>query len=254
MNHPGNSTLLSDIKATYKWLNDHAEDARVYMLLLGNEKLFLNVDDPSEEWWPGQWVMAEELVMNIHCDYGDMKHVKKFLLDYANLLRVSGCSTMSRFSRQPTAVATQARYLTKPGLMKTLDEMRKSGKATDMVLVPTADVPEELLDVETELVGQDGSAQTSDVLGSSPELLETEEVATDNDGITAGASSEIPDDVFTDLLELRAHSVILAALIPHVGNWADWKHETSHGKDLLDFDGTYFGAKAVLGKYRDICR
>lgn len=254
VNHPGNLTLLSDIKATYKWLNDHAEDAREHMLLLGKEKLFLNVDDPSEDWWVGQWVTAEELVLNIHCDYGDIKHVKRFLLDYANLLHSSGCSTMSRISRQPMAAATEARYATKPGLMKTLDEMRKSDKATDMVLVPTVDLPQEMLGFETELVGQDGNAQTSCVLDSSPEPLETEEVATDNDETTAGGSSEIPDDVFTDLLELRAHSVILAALIPHVRSWTDWKHETSHGKDLLDFDGTYFGAKAVLGKYRDICR
>ncbi len=248
--------MLSDIKATYKWLNDHAEDAREDLLLLGKEKLFLNVDDPSEDWWVGQWVAAEELVLNIHCDYEDMKHVKKFLQDYANLLRIAGCSTMSRFSRKPTAVATGARYLTKPGLMETLDEMRKSNKTTDMVLVPTADIPEDMLDFETK-VGQleESSAQTSGVSGpSDSELLETEEEAT-NDGIMADSASEIPDDVFTELLELGAHSVILAASIPHVRSWAeDWKHETSHGKDLLYFDGTHFGAKAVLGKYKDICR
>lgn len=52
--HPGNPTLLSDIKATYKWLDRHAEAAREHLLLVADEKLFLNVDDANLEWWEGQ--------------------------------------------------------------------------------------------------------------------------------------------------------------------------------------------------------
>ena len=214
------------------------------MLLLGREKLFLNVDNPSEDRWVDQWATADGLVLNVPYDYGDVKRVKEFLQDYANLLRVAGCSTMSFWEHK--AATAEARHLTMLGRTEVLDEMRKRGKTTDMVLVPTNDVPEEVLDL-----GTCTTAQTAGVLGSShAELLESEEEA--HGGIIAGTSDNIPDDVFKNLLELRAHKVVLAASSPHVRSWAeDWEHDMSHGMDLLSFDGTYFCAKAVLGKYRN---
>ena len=212
------------------------------MLLLGREKLFLNVDNPSEDQWVDQWATADELVLNVPYDYGDVKRVKEFLQDYSDLLRVAGCSTMSFWKHEATA--TEARHLMMLGLMEIFDEMRKSGKTTDVLLVPTNDAPEEILDLGT------CTSQTAGVWGSDAELLESEEEA--HGGITAGTSDDIPDDVFTNLLELRAHKVVLAASSPHVRSWAeDWKHDMSHGMDLLSFDGTYFCAKAVLGKYRN---
>jgi len=205
------------------------------MVLLGREKLFLNVDNPSEDIWVGQWAGAEELVLNVPYDYGDVKRVKKFLQDYANLLRVGGCSTMSFWESR--AATTGAHHLTISGLMEILDEMRKRGKTADMVLVPTSGAPEEMFD-----------------LGTCTEVLESEEEA--NRGKIAGTSGDISNDVFTNLLELRAHKIVLASSSPHVRSWAeDWEHSTSHGMDLLSFDGTYFCAKAVLGKYRNTsCR
>ena len=208
------------------------------MLLLGREKLFLNVDNPSEDRWVDQWATADELVLNVPYDYGDVKRVKEFLRDYANLLRVAGCSTMSFWEHN--AAPTEARHLMMLGLMEIFDEMRKRGNTTDVVLVPTNDAPEEILDLGT------CTAPTADVSGSHAELLESEEEAHG-----AGTSGDIPDDAFTNLLEFRAHKVVLAASSPYVRSWAeDWEHDTSHGMDLLSFDGTYFCAKAVLGKYR----
>jgi len=215
------------------------------MLLLGREKLFLNVDNPTEDQWVDQWATADELVLNVPYDYGDVKRVKEFLQDYSDLLRVAGCSTMSFWEHD--AATTEARHLMMLGLMEIFDEMRKSAKTTDVLLVPTNYAPEEILDLGT------CSAETAGVLGSHAELLESEEEA--HGAIIAGTSDDIPDDVFTNLLELRAHKVVLAASSPHVRSWAeDWKHDMSHGMDLLSFDGTYFCAKAVLGKYRNPCR
>ena len=54
-------------------------------------------------------------------------------------------------------------------------------------------------------------------------------------------------------LELSAHRVVLAASIPYIRDWAkDWKHGTSDGVKLVGFNGTLFGAKAVLSQYPSI--
>lgn len=235
-NHPGNSTLLSDIKATYKWLNDHAGEAREHMVLLEGEKLFLNVDDPCEDWWVGKWVMAQELVLNLHYDYGNMKRVKAFLQDYNTLLRASGCSTMllsSREREEPAVTSTQS------DIMSVFNEMRRGGEILDMVLIPTFNSPIDVLS-SLDSAGVDMGPESD--LGDS------------------GSEEEAAGENLADVIEnvdpsLRAHRVILAATIPFIRDWAEgWKHNKLDDLALVEFNGTSFGAKCILGKWPSTLR
>jgi len=120
------------------------------MVLLEGEKLFLNVDDPDEDWWDGQWSAAGEMVLHLSYDFPSVKRVRRFLQDYPDLLRIAGCSTMSVFSRDRLAPDTNARHMRNSDMLKIFDEMRKGGEIIDLSLVPTADAPEELLDLGSE--------------------------------------------------------------------------------------------------------
>ncbi|KAF8912158.1 hypothetical protein CPB84DRAFT_758744 [Gymnopilus junonius] len=95
VDHPGDWTLLSDLKATYKWLNDRYEEARQYLPKFENEKLFLNVADPENEPWAGNWVVAKDLVIQLEFDTGSKKYLRNFLKSYENLLLAAGCSSLA---------------------------------------------------------------------------------------------------------------------------------------------------------------
>ena len=185
------------------------------MILLEGEKLFLNIDDPKEDSWDGQWSTAGEMVLHLEYDFPNVKRVRRFLQEFAKLLCVAGCSTMFLLSRDLLTAATNACHTRNFDMLKRLDKMREGGKIIDMGLLPKAVAPEELL-------GLSDDEGWDDVLN--PE------------GIS---------------LELSAHRVVLAAATPYIQDWAKgWKHGvTSDGVELLEFNGTAFGAKAVLGQY-----
>ena len=209
------------------------------MVLLEGEKLFLNVDDPNEDGWNGQWSAAGDMVLHLSYDFPNVKRVRRFLQDFADLLRVAGCSTMSLLSRDRQRADTNARHMRNSDMLKTFDEMRKGGELTDMSLVPTADVPEELLDLGSEGGGGGGGGVQNSDNGIASQSLRP-------DGqVGEGAATQLSGP-----LELSAHRVVLAASIPYIRDWAkDWRHVTSDGVELVEFNGTLFGAKAVLGQY-----
>jgi hypothetical protein len=78
--YPGNLTLLSDIQATYKWLDEHSEEARQPLLCAGHFKLFLNVNDPTEDGWTGKWEAAQNIVLNLHYDCQQLRTARDFLV------------------------------------------------------------------------------------------------------------------------------------------------------------------------------
>jgi len=204
--HPGNPTLLSDIKATYKWLDRHAEAAREHLLLVADEKLFLNVDDANLEWWEGQWVSASEVVLNLHYDFDGIKRVHNFLQPYDKLLRAAGCGVMSIFDRHPRpAEDADSTPSHTSEFLKNFNEMRKLGEMTDLVFVP---------------------------------------VGVDDDADEAEASPvEDDDEVHPDLC---GHRALVAAAIPHFRTrMKGWKDSQTR---RVKFDGTAFGAKALLGR------
>ncbi len=214
------------------------------MVLLEGEKLFLNVDDPNEDGWVGQWSAAGDMVLHLDYDIPNVKRVRRFLQDFSNLLRVAGCDTMFLLSRNLTTAATNACHTRNSDMLKVFDEMRKGGEITDMTLVPKADAPEELLDLEEG--GGGGGVRNSDNVTISQSLpgSPTSEIG---EQLHKGAATQPSENA----PELSAHRVVLGAAIPYIRDWAkDWKHATSDGVVLMEFNGTVFGAKAVLGQYQ----
>ncbi|KAF9522956.1 hypothetical protein CPB83DRAFT_911009 [Crepidotus variabilis] len=133
--HPGNLTLLSDLTATYKWLNDHADDARESLLLMEDQDIFLNVDDPITSPWPAGWVSAKKIVLNLSYDWGAFKHVRRFLEAFPNLLRAAGCRgrVETNLTTPSVPIATTS---TSSSIMKNFNDMRIAGELTDIELVP----------------------------------------------------------------------------------------------------------------------
>ena len=133
LRHSEDRTLLSDLKATYTWLNKNApEDLLVYAKDI---PLFLNVDDPLTSEWIGNWQPASKLVLNLAEDSGAWKAVKPFLHEYENLLLSAGChrlNLLDRNKRQPSAEIS----VDEVELDKQFIEMRREGRLTDLFFEP----------------------------------------------------------------------------------------------------------------------
>ena len=141
LRHSEDRTLLSDLKATYTWLNKNVEDAREALLYVIDIPLFLNVEDPLTSEWIGNWQPASKLVLNLAEDSGAWKAVKPLLLEYENLLLSAGChilNLLDRTKRQPSAEISGVAV----DLSKQFSEMRREGRLTDLYfepVIPTAD-------------------------------------------------------------------------------------------------------------------
>ncbi len=82
--------LLSDLKATYKWMNENVDE--IADIKHENRRtIFLNVDDPDSDPWV--WHSALILINNPR-DIGDLRNVKGFLRNYVNLLKAAGVRTI----------------------------------------------------------------------------------------------------------------------------------------------------------------
>ena len=135
LRHSEDRTLLSDLKATYTWLNKNVEDAREALLYAIDIPLFLNVKDPLTSEWIGNWQPASRLVFNLTEDSGTWKAVKPFLHEYENLLRSAGCRRLNLLNRtqgQPSAKISGVEV----DLTKQLNEMRREGRLTDLYFEP----------------------------------------------------------------------------------------------------------------------
>ena len=97
--HGKRPALLSDLKATYKWLDEHTACISADLM---NENVFLNVDDPeSDEPWV--WHSASTLVKDLQ-DVGELHEVKAFLRKYDDLLKAASVETIKRVTARPVAV------------------------------------------------------------------------------------------------------------------------------------------------------
>ena len=228
--HPGNLSLLSDIQATYKWLDDHSEEAKVPLSSARHLNLFLNVSDPTEDEWSGQWETAENIVLNLHYDHQSLKAARDFLLKYDKLLRAAGCSTMKIFDRDGREPAPSQSELCNQRLREAANEMRRARVLTDMIFVPTSRHPEVSM------------RALDDEYGGGSGIGEGEYMS--DDGVELDRN--ILEDVEVDSLELRAHRLILAAAIPYFRDRANgWNVENS--VEAIPFYGSAFGAKLLLG-------
>jgi hypothetical protein len=118
--------LLSDLKITYKWLNDHANDIRNLIVQENCEKIFLNVDDPGSDNWI--WRSASMLVMDFG-GLGEIHGVKDFLRNYNDLLKAAGVRKIHRPAAPPVPAADR----TSVSLREQFNKMRQIGFGTDVM-------------------------------------------------------------------------------------------------------------------------
>jgi hypothetical protein len=95
------SALLSDLKVTYKWLNENIDKIHFDIKNVYSEAIFLNVDDPDSDPWV--WHSVSTLVKDLQ-DVGDLHDVKGFLWNYDNLLKAAGVRTIHKTMAEPVAV------------------------------------------------------------------------------------------------------------------------------------------------------
>jgi len=224
--HPKNPLLLSDIQATYKWLEEHADEAGAFLLSASHLKLFLNVNDPITDEWTGQWESAESIMLNLHYDYGKFRRAKDFLLKYNKLLLAAGSTTMKIFNRDGREPAPGSSESDHQRLREVLNEMRKLGELTDIFLVPTSRPSEGYLEENYETYHADG--------------LDDIQVEW-QDGADSGVKPV--EDVVVNSPALQAHRLILAAVIPYFRD----RVKAENIVDEIQFYGSAFGAKLVLG-------
>ncbi|KAF5382259.1 hypothetical protein D9757_008956 [Collybiopsis confluens] len=88
--HAHDWSLIRDLKATYKWLQNNQNAAQSALQGHQHESIFLNVDDiddNNEQW---RWNSAQELVLNLKYDSGRFFVIQAFLYQFRSLLLVAG--------------------------------------------------------------------------------------------------------------------------------------------------------------------
>ena len=98
--HGRRLALLSDLKATYKWLNENVDEIASDIKNANSKEIFLNVDNPNSDLWV--WHSASTLVKDLH-DVGDLHDVKDFLRNYDSLLKAAGVRTIHKTTAKPVA-------------------------------------------------------------------------------------------------------------------------------------------------------
>jgi len=122
----------------------------VSLLSAGDLKLFLNVNNPTTDAWTGKWETAENIMLNLHYNFGNLKIARDFILKYDKLLLAAGCGTMKIFNRDGREPAPSSSQSDNQRLREVLNEMRTSGELIDTVLVPTFSSSEVSLETSDE--------------------------------------------------------------------------------------------------------
>lgn len=133
--HPRNPTLLDHLKKTYKWLNDHAQDAEQFLRQCTDDgiPLFLNVDDPTKEEW--NWKKGDHILVDEYDKYdtGHLECPRDFLKAFRSLLVAAGAITIDYGAgierQEPTTVNYAIHH------NATLNQMRRDRICTDISFV-----------------------------------------------------------------------------------------------------------------------
>lgn len=128
--------IIHDMVETLKWLNENVVDSDDIILYdLRTERIFLNVDNPSEELWI--WTNANELAFEAEDieDHG-IRCVRKFLLPYGKLLRAAG---VVRVIHPQCLVSNISESASDSNTLKSIrtgfNDLRRKGLWTDVVFV-----------------------------------------------------------------------------------------------------------------------
>jgi len=143
-------TLLRDVTATYTFLNDSVEAARNVIIQHHDEKIFLNVDDPSKDEW--RWEAADNLAFSTH-DVEEVQRVRHFLTPFKNLLLSAGVLPVYQ---PPVADASplNSDSVLLLQIRTGFNDMRKARQFIDVVFVPSSgpQLGEGEIGVDSELV------------------------------------------------------------------------------------------------------
>ena len=126
--YSGDGGLLDDMKATYRYLNEHCGAAQRFMVRYRKEALFLNVDHPESDSWT--LLPASQIVLNVSDD-GDLREVRAFLRPFRDLLVVSGALEIKIPTAAPPPATPAEGLLAR--LRTSFAEQRKSKTLTDVV-------------------------------------------------------------------------------------------------------------------------
>jgi len=94
------------------------------------QKLFLNVDDPTLEW---RWNSASELLFDENDS--NPRRVRQFLRNYPGLLRTAGVRKISHVSVPDNLLGEDSYEAQSAQLRSKFDEMRKADKLTDVTFI-----------------------------------------------------------------------------------------------------------------------
>ncbi|KAJ7024296.1 hypothetical protein C8F04DRAFT_163783 [Mycena alexandri] len=135
--HPGNRALIQQLSATYEWLNENKEAARPYLRATG--AIFLNVEDPL--FGPWEWRSAEQLLFDVEYDWPETNtfRVRRFLQDFRPLLLAAGADSEHAVDYRPRTTAVDGNTL-----REAFDAMRTAGQLTDLVLMPSETMGEDM--------------------------------------------------------------------------------------------------------------
>ena len=229
--------MLSDLKATYTWLNKNVEDAREALVYAVDIPLFLNVVDPLTNEWVGNWQPASKLVLNLTEDSSPWKAIKLFLREYEPLLLSAGCLKLITplIRTRPTAETAGVSV----DLAKQFNEMRREGRLTDLFFKPGIQTAN-----DESLNSQELAAHKVFLAATLPYFRDKFEIE--------------KRGLFEDVIELLSaakewnmitddHNMDLTTLLKNLREMTlPDKFQLKSQK--FDFDGTRFAAKAVLGK------
>ena len=106
--HGYRPAMLADLKATYKWLNEHVDVISADIANESSNRIFLNVDNPDSDEWI--WHSAIFLVIKDLQDVGQLREVKHFLQKYDDLLKAAGAGTIEKVTAKPVAVVDKTAF------------------------------------------------------------------------------------------------------------------------------------------------
>ena len=128
--------MLQDLRETYAWLDEHADDARVHMIQRHGHKLFLNVADPEEMAW--EWHSAENLLLGAKETMRNFHPVQKFLLSFGKLLEVSGVQRLT-VATLPEKSSDDGSEISLQSIRSMFCVMREEQQLTDVIFIPEAE-------------------------------------------------------------------------------------------------------------------
>lgn len=139
--------LINDLQETYRYLNDNmdllglnAVYAEQIVSQLRNESLFLNVDDPDDEW---VWLKGDSLAFDCGHDEGSIVDVRNFLLQYDKILAAARVPRVHHPKYILSHDALHSESTRMQDIRIGFDKLRKTNTLTDVSFITagTVDYP-----------------------------------------------------------------------------------------------------------------